>query len=126
MDKIQVLCQTVKEIREENEALGDLLILNVNSAFESYKALCSGGQVDVSDRLAVVSEILGIDIEDLVLSVLEANSKAQDENPLTKYINGGEMPEISEDEYQKFLEEIKHGWNLRNLQRWKCFGLLCQ
>ena len=109
MDKIQVLCQTVKEIREENEALGDLLILNVNSAFESYKALCSGGQVDVSDRLAVVSEILGIDIEDLVLSVLEANSKAQDENPLTKYINGGEMPEISEDEYQKFLEEIKHG-----------------
>ncbi len=120
MDELEQIVKLVDSIKEKNPALGDILSFNLNVSFGEYQALVENKPMDISEKIQMVSKILGIDFEEMVehilnnKQVIDPNKMDQEivfdksEIELEEYIKKGEYDhETSEEEYQKFLEEMQ-------------------
>jgi hypothetical protein len=122
-EKIKQMQTLVREISDIDEGVGqifnDSFIISVNTLNQVYK---SGGAIynddlDISDRIAMVSNALGLDIEELVKHILEKDFMSQEaQDIMQKAADEETLSFITSDEdiddYEKFIEENKVKENL--------------
>lgn len=102
LNKIVNLIENIKKI---DTALGDILAFNFNQSLNEYKAFMENKPLDISDKIVLISKILGVSIEDLITNVVE--SKNINKTDVNSIKNDDAPDRFSEEEYQKFLEELR-------------------
>lgn len=125
-NKLEQILTLIKEIKIENELIGDLLLINFKSAINTIDAMKNNDAVDISEKIKIISELLGINIEDLIKGIIESdytNSgflKNETDQETIDFILGTAQninnTNIEIDDYEKFLEENKVKENLDYLK----------
>ena len=120
IDKMTQIFELIKEIKEENEPVGDLLLANFKNAVDTIDAANNKQELDISAKIETLTRLLGYDLEEIVTHILErdyinnqngdfVDSKEADKTTIdfilgnTKSINNTE--ESSIDDYEKFLAD---------------------
>jgi len=104
-DKIELIVDTALSIKEDNEAIGVVLLDGIQTALRTIDAVKNGKVEeanDVSQKIDLVTNVLGFNLEELVIGILERNSdvseKAVDDETMS-FITG------QVDDYETFLNE---------------------
>ena len=104
-DKIELIVDTALSIKEDNEAIGVVLLDGIQTALRTIDAVKNGKVEeanDVSQKINLVTNVLGFNLEELVIGILERNSdvseKAVDDETMS-FITG------QVDDYETFLNE---------------------
>lgn len=132
IDKMNKIFELIKEIKDENDAIGSLLLVNFKSAVDTMEAANNKVELDISEKLETISKLLGYDLEQLVTHILEkdyinsqsgdfVNSKEADAATIdfiignTTSINNKDGESI--DDYEKFLADNKLKENMEFLKQ---------
>lgn len=132
IDKMNKIFELIKEIKDENDAIGSLLLVNFKSAVDTMEAANNKVELDISEKLETISKLLGYDLEQLVTHILEkdyinsqsgdfVNSKEADAATIdfiignTTSINNKDGESI--DDYEKFLVDNKLKENMEFLKQ---------
>lgn len=118
--KLTELQNIVREIDEIDAGVGAIMWDSFGLGINSMQAVVKAGgtaDLDLSERISMVSNILGLDIEELVKFIIERDfmsqeaqdimSKAADEETLSFITSDEDI-----DDYEKFIEENKVKENL--------------
>lgn len=112
-DKIQVIFETIKSIEEESPGVGTILMDGLGLAISVIQQVpkFQTEKLDVSDQIKFISEVLSIDLEDVVRHIVDEyvanspqgmtqleSSKEPDKDTLD-FITSGV------DDYEKFLKD---------------------
>lgn len=134
IDKMTQIFELIKEIKEENEPVGDLLLANFKNAVDTIDAANNKEVLDISAKIETLSRLLGYDLVELVTHILERDyinnqngdfvipTEADKETVdfilgNTKSINNTKESSISIDDYEKFLAESNLKENLEFLNK---------
>lgn len=120
-EKLDLLVNTAKEIRDEDEFAGNVFLegigLSVNIISTALK-LGNRDKIDVSEQIELVSRMLGFSLEDMVKHIIEAETQADTTILATKEADEETLKFITAnlDDYEKFLadngtEKIKDNLN---------------
>ena len=86
--KIGEVLEIVKEIQNENAFVGDILLSGFQTSMITIQKIIEAGEikeVDISEKIQLLSEILNLDLEDLVKHIIEKDFIAnQDGNLVDK------------------------------------------
>lgn len=131
IDKMNQIFELIKQIRDEHEPTGDLLLANFKNAVDTMEAVNSGKELDISQKLETISKVLGYDLEELVTHILEkdyinnqngdfVNSKEADAATVdfilgNSGINNKEGSSV--DDYEKFLADTGLKENMEFLKK---------
>lgn len=104
-EKIELIVDAALDIKKTDPAIGVILLDNIQNALNTIDALKSGEVEkvnDVSEKINIVSNILGFNLEELVIGIFEKNAdvseKAVDDETMS-FITG------QVDDYETFLNE---------------------
>ena len=81
--KMENIVNTMMEIQTENPLIGDILLngfqtsMNIIEEFTKYNNV---KELDISEKIEIISNALGLDLEDLVIHIIEEESKKNTEN----------------------------------------------
>ena len=121
-NKLNQILELIKEIKIENDDIGNILMVNFKSAINTFEALRTKTQLDLNEKIELLSELLGIKIEDLIKNIIDndyINVDDSDQETIdfilgtSKNINNTNK-EI--DDYEKFLEDNKVKENIDYLK----------
>jgi hypothetical protein len=132
IDKMNKIFELIKEIKDENDAVGSLLLVNFKSAVDTIEAANNKTELDVSEKLELLTKLLGYDLEQLVTHILEkdyinnqngdfVNSKEADKATIdfivgnTASINN--TKDAGVDDYEKFLADSNLKENMEFLKQ---------
>ena len=57
IDKMNKIFELIKEIKDENDAVGSLLLVNFKSAVDTIEAANNKTELDVSEKLELLTKI---------------------------------------------------------------------
>lgn len=106
--KIEEIIKISYEIREIDEKIGDVFLLNIHNSMKILQAI--GGKeenFDMSEKLILLSNLLGVDLTELIKHIIEEENFKQeiemdtsDKNVMDFIINNTDI-----DDYESFLKE---------------------
>jgi len=83
LSKMENIVNTMMEIQSENPLIGDVLLNGFQTSMNIIEEFTKNGDVkelDVSEKIEIISNALGLDLEDLVIHIIEEESKKNTEN----------------------------------------------
>lgn len=121
VDKMALIFELIKEIGEEDKLVGDVLMVNFERSVKTLQAAKDNTPTDVSDQIRLVTDLLGIDLEVLVKTIIEQDYAM---NQSGDFVNSGEAEQATIDfivgnsqninnqnnnidDYEKFLSQTK-------------------
>jgi hypothetical protein len=121
VDKIALIFELIKEIGKEDKLVGDVLMVNFERSVKTLQAAKDNTPTDVSDQIRLVTDLLGIDLEVLVKTIIEQDYAM---NQSGDFVNSGEAEQATIDfivgnsqninnqnnnidDYEKFLSQTK-------------------
>jgi hypothetical protein len=121
VEKINLILALIKEIQETDVVIGDTLMVNFDHAIKTLQAINTGTPVDINEQLKLVTELLGIDLEQLIKTIIENDYAV---NQGGDFVNSGEAEQATIDfivgnsqninntnnnidDYEKFLARTK-------------------
>lgn len=120
IEKLNLIFALIKEIGEEDKLIGDVLMSNYQRAINTVQSISSNTPTDVSEQIKLVTELLGINLEELVKTIIEEDYNM---NQTGDFINSGEADKATMDfitntsqninnsnnidDYEKFLSQTK-------------------
>lgn len=118
IEKLQQINDIINEVAEEDTGVANVLRDSFTLSYGILEAVAKHGgtiqELDVSDQITLVSNTLGIDMEQLVIHAItefndqmDLEQKAADEQTLA-FITADE----DVDDYERFIEENKVKENL--------------
>lgn len=123
-DKISQIYDLIKEIEKENQDVGYVFMEGFGMSINIMRAardIVEKGEMDVSEKINIISGILGFSLEDLVVSILERQatqngnlnvSKVADEETLDFITSTSDL-----DDYEKFVAKNSAKQNLEFLNK---------
>lgn len=106
-DKVKQIYEIIKDIETEDTAIasilaeGFMLSLNLIGVVQQR----AEGTIDVSEHLNVISNILGVSLEDLIMQALEENQLKMTDKPVDQATLDFITTDL--DDYEKFLAQNK-------------------
>jgi len=130
--KMNQIFELIKEIKNENDAIGSLLLANFKNAVDTIEAANNKTELDISEKIETVTKLLGYDLEELVKHIIEKDyinnqagdlvaSKEADAATIdfilgnAKSINNTDDSSI--DDYEKFLADNNLKENMEFLKK---------
>lgn len=130
--KMNQIFELIKEIKNENDAIGSLLLGNFKNAVDTIEAANNKTELDISEKIETVTKLLGYDLEELVKHIIEKDyinnqagdlvaSKEADAATIdfilgnAKSINNTDDSSI--DDYEKFLADNNLKENMEFLKK---------
>lgn len=116
-DKLQTIFDTVKSIEEESPGVGTILMDGFALAISVIQQLprLQTEKLDVSEQIKFISEVLSIDLEDVVKHIVDGYvaSMPQGSNPAINFDSSSKEADKEAlafitsgvDDYEKFLKE---------------------
>lgn len=102
-NKIAELIKICNDIKEVNETLGNIFLMNVENSMQIIQSLNSEKELDISEKISLISELVGIKLEDIVIEIMN-NNRIDTENfeheSVDFIINNSDI-----DDYEKFLKK---------------------
>ena len=96
----------VKEISDISPDLGKILLFNFKQSFDIYEALIKNEAYDISDQIKFVSDLLKIDIYQMLKDSSEKdNVKGADDDITSFILNNSKVVDENIEEYEKFIKE---------------------
>lgn len=117
--KIEDMFNIVGEIGKEEPGIANILTENLTIALNTIKVIADNGgtrpDVNIDEQLDLITEILGISLEDVVLHIVETKNpnninKEADQETLDFITSQADV-----DDYETFLDENKVKDNLNFL-----------
>ena len=122
IDNLNALLNLIREIQKEDALVGDILMVNLKRAINTMQAIKDGVPTDISEQIALLTDLLGIDIEVLVKTIIEQDYNI---NQNGDFVNSGEADKETIDfivgnsqninnqnnnidDYEKFLNQTKN------------------
>lgn len=122
IDNLNALLNLIREIQKEDALVGDILMVNLKRAINTMQAIKDGTPTDISEQIALLTDLLGIDIEVLVKTIIEQDYNI---NQNGDFVNSGEADKETIDfivgnsqninnqnnnidDYEKFLNQTKN------------------
>lgn len=112
VDKLQQIVGIINEIRAEDPGVADILTEGFGLSLNLMEALSTtpreNGAIDVSEHLNMITRVLGISLEDLVMSIVaQRNEGGMDDQ--SKQVDQSTLDFITTDldDYEKFLAQNK-------------------
>ena len=106
-DKVKQIYEIIKDIETEDTAIasilaeGFMLSLNLIGVVQQR----AEGTIDVSEHLNVISNILGVSLEDLIMQAFEENQLKMTDKPVDQATLDFITTDL--DDYEKFLAQNK-------------------
>lgn len=120
-EKIEEIIRLMGEISEEDNVTGRILLEGLGLSINVLETISKDGvkeDLDISDQINLVSNILGFSLEEMVMHIIKESS---DESLSDKQPDKETMDfltsNVSVDDYEKFLEENKVKDNLNFLSK---------
>ncbi|MDA9954640.1 hypothetical protein N9D61_10120 [Planktomarina sp.] len=118
--KIEELNNIVNEIDAIDAGVGTIMLDAFGIALNTIKVVNEHGgslkEVDVSEQLAAVSNAMGIDVRELIETILTNDYSDQQQDIMAKAADEATLDFITSDEdvddYERFIEENKVKENL--------------
>ena len=120
IDKLNLIFELIKEIGNEDKLLGDVLMANYQNSIKILQSIHDKTDVDISGQIKLVTDLLGIDLETLVKSIIEQDYgmnqsgnfvNADEADQATIDFITGNSQSINKsnniDDYEKFLAQTK-------------------
>ena len=116
IDKLNEILKLITEIKEEDVALGSVLLNNFGNVINGVQAIKSGKELDINDQLFIISDILGFDFEELVKTIIEkdygmdqsgqfVNAEEADQATVDFIKGNSDINSNEIDDYEKFLKD---------------------
>lgn len=102
-NKIAELIKICNDIKEVNETLGNIFLMNVENSMQIIQSLNSEKELDISEKISLISELVGIKLEDIVLEIMNNNridTENSEQESVDFIINNSDI-----DDYEKFLKK---------------------
>lgn len=131
LNNISIMIEAANEIREDNEILGDIFLANLKNSMQIAQALETSTELDISEKIELMSGLLGLSLEEIVLNIIDKNQNdcACTEQESVEFIMNNSNLENSEqesvdfiinnsdiDDYEKFLKENSILNNIKELK----------
>lgn len=103
LQNISKMIDCAKEIASLDEGLGNIFLVNIaNSMNIASLSQCDTKEIDVSEKVKIVSELVGLDIDEYVKTLMSTNNNLENsENESIDFIiNNSDI-----DDYEKFIRE---------------------
>lgn len=121
ISKLELIFALTKEIQTEDALVGDVLMVNLQRAVKTLQAAKDNVPTDVSEQIHLITDLLGIDLEVLVKTIIEQDYAM---NQSGDFVNSGEAEQATIDfivgnsqninnqnnnidDYEKFLSQTK-------------------
>lgn len=123
MEKVQQLVETAKEISDLDKVIGDVFLMNILNSMDIIQCSANSQELDISEKIKVISNLLGIDLETYISSLIEAKYTQSQNGELIK--NEEIQEEVLDfiinnskdiDDYEDFLKENSIKENLDYLK----------
>jgi hypothetical protein len=107
VDKIQEIITIIGEIKQEDPVAGDILIEGIGLSLNLLEVASDEKgreKADVSEHLHIITKVLGVSLEDLVISIMDHKNNQSD-----KPVDQSTLDFITTDmdDYEKFLAQNK-------------------
>lgn len=102
-NKIAELIKICNDIKEVNETLGDIFLMNVENSMQIIQSLNSEKELDISEKISLISELVGIKLEDIVIEIMNNNridTENSEQESVDFIINNSDI-----NDYEKFLKK---------------------
>ena len=129
IEKIENVYALIKEIADEDPAVGNLLLEGFGVAVNTIKTVAENGErkeVDLNAQVAMVTKALGYNLEDLVMHVIQEMGSGQQPGIESEILNA-KAPDAETlefitstenlDDYEKFLAKAKAADSLDFLKK---------
>lgn len=123
VDKVEAMFNIAKEIVEEDKVIGEVFLMNIINSMDIINAKVKSETLDLSDKLKTISDVLNIDLEELVKMIIEKHysqgqggdfiSNEDAEKDVVDFIINNTK---NIDDYEKFLQENSVKENLDYLK----------
>jgi hypothetical protein len=111
IDKLNQIFELICEISAEDQALGILLkefyTLSIKTASEVAQSGGNRDTIDISQHIKIISNVLGVDIRDMMEHVLKEVSGQQVESNKEADVATLEFITSDLDDYEKFIAQNK-------------------
>ena len=120
IEKLKDISNNIKELSEYDQELANLIWIGFDTAMSLAKSISenaeSGDKVDVSIYIEQICEVLGVDIEQLVLSIIQ-NNNTQELTNKEPDLETLDFITSDLDDYEKFLAKNSAKSNLDFLSK---------
>lgn len=108
LSKIEEMIKISYEIREIDENIGEVFLLNIHNAMKILQAVSGKEETfDMSEKLILLSNLLGVDLTELIKHIVDEETSKQnietdnaDKDVMDFIINNTDI-----DDYEAFLKE---------------------
>lgn len=115
-DNLKIIFDCINKITEENKLLGDVLFNNFVTIIETINTSKDKKELDVSEQIILLSNLLGFDLEQIIKGVINKENLEVDEETLNFITNTSENINNSIDDYEVFLKNSKIKENMEFLK----------
>lgn len=121
VDKLNQIFELICDITTEDQGLGSLLkefyTLSLSTAAELEQAGGDRTKIDLSQHIKIISNVLGVDIRDMMEEVLKQASGQQMESNKEADVATLEFITSDLDDYEKFIAQNKAKESLEFLSK---------
>ena len=123
MDKVKQLVEISKEIADLDKVIGDVFLMNILNSMDIIQSSANSQELDISEKIKVMSNLLGIDLEVFIAKLIEDKYTPTQNGELIK--NEEIQEEVLDfiinnskdiDDYEKFLKDNSIKENLDYLK----------
>lgn len=120
IEKLKNIAQIINEIKEHDQALADLIWMGFDTSMSLAKSVSenveSNKPIDISVQLEQIFDVLGIDMEQFILGIVQKNNTAEvsDKEPDLETLD---FITSDMDDYEKFLAKNSAKNNLDFLSK---------
>ena len=103
LKKISELIKICDEIKEVNETIGNIFLMNVENSMNIIQSIHNEKELDISEKISLISELVGIKLEDIVIQIMNNNridTENSEQESVDFIINNSDI-----DDYEKFLKK---------------------
>lgn len=103
-NEIEKIFNSILEIKKQNELMGNVFLDGVALSMNILKEISENENIkelDVSEKIKIISKLLGFSLEEIVINIIENNNKNNNEidDETIKFITS------NTNDYEKFLKE---------------------
>lgn len=103
-NEIEKIFNSILEIKKQNELMGNVFLDGVVLSMNILKEISENENIkelDVSEKIKIISKLLGFSLEEIVINIIENNNKNNNEidDETIKFITS------NTNDYEKFLKE---------------------
>jgi len=120
IEKLTSISQNIKEISEYDEGLANLIWIGFDTAMSLAQSISENNekkeQIDISVYIQQICDALGVDIEQMVLSIIQ-NNNTQESSNKEPALETLDFITSDLDDYEKFLAKSSAKNNLDFLSK---------